>query len=267
MSNRKGQSLIVPGPNPTEWRWQRGSGPARQVFYEGKFSELEDIAYNELMDDFDSIIIRPKSNGVGGWYRMEAAQNGEDVTEDYEVDGSSLTQNTLTNLNVKARYLTAGYPEDSYASFFSKIAAEVRKLQSGQQTYDAMQTAVATIFADPLGVEFADDLYRYGDQFLNAQYCFRHTITVADRVFQQNAGSFEGVFDSTNRIFTEAQLRDEENIPDDFRLPQSIIDNNVSAEWLKMPSRTRYGLGHARTITLEYLFADSWSRLKYATVE
>ena len=265
MSKKKGQDFIKPYAYlPLEWRWTRGSGPAKQFFYEGSFSRCETQAY-ALMDEYDSIIIRPKNNGVGEWYRLEAAQNGEDVTEDYEVDGSSLTQNTLTNLNIKARYLDLGYPEESFASVFSKIAAEVKKVQQNQQTYDAMLAAVATIFDDPLGVEFADDLYRYGDQFLNAQYCFRHTITVADRVFFANAGSFEGIFDKTNRIFTEAQLRDEENIPEDFTLPPQIRDNTQPAEWLKMPSRTRYGLGHARTIVIEYLFADSWSRLKYGT--
>lgn len=262
MSSYKGNSLITPVGGPSEWRWQRGSGPARQVFYEGPFDVLEGIAYDTLMDEFDSIIIRPK-NGVGEWYRMEAAQNGEDVAEDYEVDGSSLTQNTLTNLNIKARYLALNYPEASFASVFSKIADEVRKKQSGQQTYDEMRTAVGTIFDDPLGYEFMDDLDRYGDQFLNSQYCFRRTITVADRVFINNNAFFADTFDNTNRIFTEAQLRATENVPNEFWLPKSIVDNSVSAEWLKMPSRTRYTIGHQRTIVREYLFADSWSRLKY----
>ena len=92
MSKKKGQDFIKPYAYlPLEWRWTRGSGPAKQFFYEGSFSRCETQAY-ALMDEYDSIIIRPKNNGVGEWYRLEAAQNGEDVTEDYEVDGFAVAE-------------------------------------------------------------------------------------------------------------------------------------------------------------------------------
>lgn len=247
----------------TEWKWTRGSGEAQQIFLRGSYSNLRFNHAPGIAEIYDSIVIRHVS---GEMYELIAAQSGDDISEIHDVDASNLTQNTLVNLRVKKQFTEAGVLEEEYVPIVVKIQGEVNKFRNGSQSYSAMTGAVSTIAGGrQCGFDLMDNLAKWGDQFLNAQYCYRHTIRIAERIFVGSNGLFGDIYANTHKIFTEEQLRSAENIPTGFALPQKVIDNSQPAQWLKQPSRNRYVVGQCREVVLEYLFADEWDEFKYTT--
>jgi hypothetical protein len=211
-------------------------------------------------------------------YRLEAAQTGDEITEIYDVHGANLSQSVLINLVLKSQFEAAGNPPGS-AVDFETIAAEIDRVVSaykadGSQTKAEMAAAIAALpsvlalsdAGDQLAQDLADHLIRHGDQFLQAQYSLVHTLILPERYYI-GGGDFSYVFSNTHRVFTESQLRDAEDIPGDFSLPKSIINNNVSAEWLKQPAHSSMTLYQKRQIVTEYLSADTWVPFLYATAQ
>jgi hypothetical protein len=260
MSVYKGDPTITyPVGEVETLTWNRGSGEAWQFFEKGPFGYVYDRLY-ELRTEFDSIHIRRIQ---GAMFSIEAARGGDDYTEIYEVNGSTLTQAVLQNLVMRQQFLDAGVAEADYSAMVSKIAMEVSKYKALQQDYATMTGAVSTIGGNrQIAFDLMDRIDRYGDQSLQAQYALTHTTCVSERFFELNGLSFNAVYDNTLRIHTETQLRAAEAVPPDFKLPQSILDPNVSAEWLKQPVTCRF-TNNKRELTTTYLFADHWLRLDY----
>ena len=257
MSQRKGWVQIPLSGDPAiqEINWTRSSGAAQSVFYEGSFEDMEARA-TELQEDYDSIRVS-RVRGKGGWCRVDAAQAGDAITEIHEVHGSSLTQDKIFNSIQKKLFTDGG--ED--ATTMAKIAVEVRKALSGGQTYSDMTGAVADIWNNSVAFDFADELFQYGEQFLNLQYSYEHTIVVAERIFAQTPSIIPGyanLFKYVNQIHTETQLRTAESIPASFALPPKVVDNSATAEWLKQAPTSSLTVGQKREIKVMYLFADKW---------
>jgi hypothetical protein len=269
MSVYKGNTSIDTDLKPVvRMQWRRGGGPAYEITMQGSLDRMEYEA-GQLVDQFDAIDIVQVQ---GDWFELRAAQQGDDVSEEHEVDGSNFTQSTLINLLVKQQFLavSASITDAQYNRIVSTILDEVNKKKAGSQTYVQMQTAINNMLAElslasvsELALELADDIDRHGDQFMQAQYVYRHSIVVAERVFKANGGSYAGIYNNTHRIFTEDQLRSAELIPLEFALPPKVLDNAQTAEWLKLPSRARIDR-LKRTLITEYAFADEWSRKRYA---
>lgn len=266
MSVYKGNTTIDIANRPiVRFSWRRGGGPANEIVMQGSFDRMYEQAL-ELSSDFDAIdIVQVK----GEWFELRAAQQGDDVAEDHDVDGSNFTQSTVMNLLVKSRFTALGVTDEQYNKIASTVNDEVNKKKAGNQTYDQMQTAINTVLAEmtlaaasEVSLALADDIDQNGEQFFQAQYVYRHTQTVAERIFRQNKGTYVGVYANTHRIFTEDQLRTAERIPVELSLPQKVIDG-TPAEWLKNPTRARIDR-LKRTLITEYLFADKFSRVRYA---
>lgn len=250
------------------WQWNRASGSAEQIFVSGSYNYLRNTVAPALVDDYDSIVIDQES---GDLYKLIAAQTGEETTEIFDIHGSNLSQSVLINLTMKERFLDLGVPENKYATLVSQINDEVAKKKSGGQNYAQMEAAILTLIeaivdlTQPLidlAGELMDRIDRHGDQFLQAQYSFQHTLILPERIYA-GGGDYAYVFANTHRIFTEPQMRDAESVPELFAIPKSILDNEVSAEWLKQPSHSSMTLFQKRHIVTEYLGADSWDRLTY----
>lgn len=264
-----GQTVRAP---VMRWEWKRSTGSIEQVFVCGGYNYLRNTVAPDLVDDYDSIVIEQMD---GEMYKLMAAQTGEEITEVYDIHGSNLSQSVLINLTMKEQFIALGIPEDKYANLVSQINDEVQKKKSNGQTYAQMEAAVLALvvslvdLTQPL-INLASDLMdridRHGDQFLQAQYSFQHTIILPERTYQ-GGGDFEYVFDNTHRIFTESQLRDAENVPGTFAIPNSILNNAIPAEWLKQPSHSSMTLNQKRQIVTEYLGADTWDRLTYKVAE
>jgi hypothetical protein len=275
MSIRKGQSLIpnqVDLPPVIEWTWTRSGGPTEQMFYSGPFDKLQNVIRNKgLKALYDSISIRQSS---GEWYRMECARVGDEVTDIHRLIGQDVSQNVAYSLTVRDQLVASSALIDgqvtntNFASYVSQIADEVRKKQSGQQTYLEMQAAIYNIFGGVANTpdfadDLADDLDRNGDQYIVSQYTYTRSVIVAERVYDANPGLFSDGMDNADRIFTEAQLRAEEDIPPNFRLPPSQLDNSQPSEWLKKPTDADLQVNQKRVITTKYVSADLWSRVRY----
>jgi hypothetical protein len=268
VSQYKGDRVIKPFNQPGDagvemFTWNRGGGQSIQKFWMGNWNETL-ARLGLLQRDWDSITIRREK---GGMFRLDAAQSGDDYTEIHEVTGTNLMQSKLFSLVLKQKFVTAGVPAATALTIISKIANEVRKYQNQQQTYAEMQAAVAATVssysgAATLASSLMDDLDRNGEQFLQVQYVYTHTVSVAERVFQANAASFQGVYDNVERVHSESQVFNYENIPAEFYLPQRVLDG-APAEWLKQPPRAVLTSGQRRELTVTYLFADEWSRLYY----
>lgn len=270
MSLRRGW-ISIPLPNSSapisEWRWTRQSGTTRSLWREGPFNSL--LAQTEgLKLQYDSIVISRK---IGNWFRLEAAQADDNISELFEVIGSNLMQSKIFGLVLRARFRTAGFAgsEDELSEKISSIAASVNNYKTGQGvTYASMVSEVTALFpaGDQLTIalRLMDDLDRNGDSFLTAQYAFRHTISLSERAFLENGSSlFSGLYDATDMVFTEDELRAVEFVPNEFIMPKKVIDNSQPQVWLKQPSHAVF-TNNRRTVVLDYLGADEWSDLHYA---
>ena len=261
-----------------QYEWRRTGGPAVQIFREGSYATLADMVPT-LQASYDSISIKQKTGG--GWYRMECAQNGDGITEIHEVSGSNLSQ--AKNLSSPLRDLakSMGIPEDlvhldndKVGIFLVNVAGAVNAMYTSNLTspYEVTLKLVKDLIIQYGGTEidgFSAKLIRelsFGKEYLQTQYTYRHTVVCAERYFSDvvNAAYFQNAYKDVHKIFTEAQLRTAELIPDAFPLPPQISDNTKPAEWLKEPSHSELTYNQKRTITSEYTFADIWSRLLYA---
>lgn len=265
----------------TQWKWNRGGGPALSIFAEGSFPDMY-AAASRLTGNYDSISISRKQ---GDWFHLEAAQNGDTITEIHEVHGTSLSQSIMTNPVLKSQLIssTAGTAspivDDStdigsstlgFSVVVAKIRAAVNKFLTDQD-YNTMKKSVETACggASPAPLvarQIMDRMCRGIDYFYNVQYTYTHTIIVAERVFIANNGTFEGAYDDVLKVFTEGQLRRSwndggESIPDEFRLPKTI--NGVDGEFLKLSASINLTSGQKRTIVSNYQFADYIDRLMY----
>lgn len=242
----------------TELHWTRGGGESLQKFIEGKWSKVySDLQFAKA--DWDSAVITRK----GDWWRLELSQNGDTLTDIHEIQGSNLMQSKVYNTVLKAQFTALAMDE----SHISRIAAEVQKYKTGAQSYAEMASAVATIGNNnAVAFDLMDDLDRNGDQFLQVQYCYRHSVIMSERFFNSNSETFWGIYDNVSRIFTEDALYDVEVIPEEFALPQRVLDGDP-AEWLKQPPHANHTSGQRRELVNEYIFADEWSRLYYAEAE
>lgn len=270
MSVFKGVPRIDVDDRPImRWQWRRGGGPANEIVMQGRYDELLEEA-ERLSDTFDAIdITRVK----GTMFELRAAQQGDDVSEDHDVDGSNFTQSTLVNLNVRKTFTDAGLTDDGiYSEIVARISTEVSKFKSGQQSFSQMEDEVSTIMVEKgletpeaftAALDLAEDLSLNGDQFLQAQYVYRRTLVLAERIYRANFEGYAAIFADTHRIFTEAQMRDAENIAADIPLPPSVVDPSQSLEWLKCPTKSRVDR-IKRIIVKEYMGADIWSRTRYA---
>ena len=160
-----------------------------------------------------------------------------------------------------------GNTPTTYAGIVSRIADEVAKKKSGQQSYAEMRTNVSGIMSivtvPDIGFTLMDHLDRNGDQYLAEQYVFRHTVIAPDRYM----GNLSYIFNNTHRVFTESGMRDAEfmdTYAPDFPLPPSTLNNSQPGLWLKQPVTFATTAGQRRQGVYEYLFADDWSALLYA---
>jgi hypothetical protein len=285
MSAIKGWRVISPvtSPNlgnPDSFKWTRTGGAAISYTYSnGPFADLFAIGA-DLSTDYDSIDI--VKNGEGNTYKLVAAQNGDEVNETHEVNGSHVTQNRIDNLKlmqmVGALISTAFYgsqsAEDKAAALIIRpVLAEIiryaNKVKADQSSYS---TALDDLFvrlldltghdlaAEPLIEQIMQDLITRGDQFLQASYTYRHTYVYADRIY--NRAAHPEIFQKVNYVYTEAKMRTAESIPNDFYIPQSILPNSGGvakpAYWLKMAPTASLTFGQKRVVSIIYQFADEW---------
>jgi hypothetical protein len=266
MSQRKGSAFILP-PVTTQGvdvlTWRRGQGEARQVFGEGNWTTVYKLLQT-WKTDFDNITITRKG-GAGTYFRIEAAQGGDDISETYEVHGSSLTQAILANLKVQNAFLSAGATDEAE---YTQIAAEITQLVNGFKSgsiteFSTLSERVQEVFPNQAAEDLMFYLLKLGDSFLCAQYTFTHTTCISERLFNQNSLSFAGVYDRVQQIHSSALLQQYENIPAEFVLPPKVSDNASGAEWLKQPPQCNQTSGGKREVVSAYLFADEWSRVPY----
>lgn len=280
-SNKAGVPLPVDWRLITQWKWNRGGGPALSISAEGSFPDMF-AAASRLTGNYDSINISRKQ---GDWFRLEAAQNGDTITEIHEVHGTSLSQNIMTNPVLKSQLIsstsgTASPIIDDSADIgasalgFSVVVAKIRAAVNKflvDQDYTSMKKAVENACggASPAPLvarQIMDRMCRGVDYFFNVQYTYTHTIIVAERIFIANNGTFEGAYDDILNVFTEEKLRRSwndggEGIPDEFRLPKG--SNGAAGEYLKLSASINLTTGQKRTIVSNYQFADSIDRLLY----
>ena len=72
---------------------------------------------------------------------------------------------------------------------------------------------------------------------------------------------------NTNRVFTEAQMREAESIPDTVDLTDG---KGNRFEWLKLPADSRFVTHQGRhgfQFTILYEASEKWDRTKYREVE
>lgn len=268
MSLRRGQ-ISIPLPNEAApvslWKWQRGAGASKSLWREGAYANLM-AQVPTLQESYDSITITRK---IGAWFRLEAAQADDNLTEVFEVLGSHLSQSKLFNLRLREQFIAAGLTSPSES--ISKVAAAVQRYKSeGTGSAADYQRMVATVTAEfaagaqlDLALRFMDDLDQNGDTTVVSQYSFQRSISMSERAYLENGSTlFSGIYRYTDQIFTEAELRFEEAIPDEFPLPPSVLNNNAPALWLKQPTKCTQ-TNNRRTVTTEYLFADEWSTLYF----
>lgn len=258
----------------SEWRWTRNQGESESVFEVGTADYLRNVRAPELMLDYDSITIRP-DNGGGDMFRLDAARTGQEWQDLHEVQGSNLTQSVLINRVMKAKFLAAGIPEGKYIQLVSDIAQKVAQRRGTEQAYTQMYDQVIQLYdavvngeINQAGIDVCGLLLNHldlnTDHYLAEQYVYRHSWVIPDRSYDGDLGY---IYNNTHRVFTESQLRSDENIPGFYSLPASTINNN-GALWLKQPvSDCLDGVSLRRSITIEFLAADDWSALLYKNKE
>ena len=284
---KPGGSLVVPSHYQLirTWRWQRSGGPSIQTEYRGNFPDLYKKAH-QIQPDFDSLEIQKIS---GDMYLLSAAQAGDEITEIFDVQGSSLSQSVMINPIIKARMLAESGgviidDEDAigtgggygYSQVVAEIRAAVNKFLNGtDHDYDQMvadvQQACGSVPAPAAAMELMDLLARGTNHFMNAQYTFSHTINIAERIFLASSDYFAGAYENTCRIFTEAQLRLDwfaggESIPAEFPMPTKTTTTEP-AEYLKLYAGCNIVTGQKRSIVSQYQSADRISRALYAEAE
>lgn len=255
MSVYKGNAVLSPTAKAPVMsvRWTRANGLSERVRHEGSFNFLRYQILPQLAPFYDSIEI---NHDHGDWYVLEAATVGDEIIERYEIAGSNLSQSVLVNPTFRKRFLAKGYQESLYAKIVSDIATEVDKKKRGDQTYQGMKDAIDTFFDDVLGDDFADAMLKTGDQFLQAQYVFSHSLSMAARVYEFGGNPYPNMFEKTDWIFTLAQMRNAESVPGNFTIP------NV-AEWLKQAVSSSRIEGQRWELSVAYLGADKWERAYY----
>jgi hypothetical protein len=240
-------------------------GESEQIVHEGSYNYLRNTLAPQLMNEFDSIAINQK---VGEVYRLEAARATDEIAESHELTTSSLTQTLQSSLVLQRRFQDAGVPLDKIAVIISKVADAVRKFQAGTLSYAALQNTIIEVSelrtpdVEALVRALADELDRTGEQFLNSQFTYHHRLSITERLFASYSGN---TYENLMRIHTESQMRDAEEIPDGFELPQLSSGDNGPMEWLKVACTNRLA-GLRREISVCYLGADKWSRLRYLAV-
>lgn len=250
------------------YEWRRTGGPTVQIAREGSYVSLMAMV-PELKLSYDAISIKQKQSG--GWFRLEAAQNADGITDIHEVTGSNLSQAKGLNQNIRGNFpsLTSG----AIDKIIAKVKAEVLKVQQSTED-DAVDVAwenvkrAIELQGGVTSLEYCADLVREfsnGSEFLNTQYTYRHTVVCAERYFSDvaNTSVFADAYKYVHQIFTEDQLRTAELIPATFVFPPQVSDGAKKGEWLKEPSHCELTYNQKRTITSEYTFADSWSRILY----
>ncbi len=262
-------------PPWTSFAWTRERGSSFQFWRKGPQADLLALLPG-LQVQYDSVKIDQIS---GGYYQLVAAQVDDQVNKKQEITGSNKNLSKLVSLKLFDDFVALGCPADDPAGpqftasgLISKIAAAVNKHKNDPvaYTYAKMQGDVQT-FATQIGGagsvslawRFMNDLDQNGDNALSSQYEFTTTLSMSERAFQ--AGGFTDfidIFQFTDEVFTEGQMRAEEQIPDDANLPQQIVDETQSAFWLKLPTHSIIEQNR-RTVTLSYLHADVWSNLYY----
>ena len=257
-------------PPVTRWSWRRGSGESQQVFIKGSWAHVRAEA-EKMKVTYDVLEINPIS---GGMFQLDAAQTGDVYDETHDTDSVNKSVDKLSSLVMRAQFIALGATTAKYPEFVSRIADKVQAKKTGEQTYSQIETGVRDMVLElfpslgtpvPLqdkAVELLRDLDQDGPFFLGAEFVYRRTISVAERVFIANNGSFAGVYTNTHRVFSESDLRTTEEIPDDFWLPRSL-STDAPAQWLKLPPKCRMTVGHRREVVKEYLSADSWPSLYF----
>ena len=250
----------------THLTWTRAGGEARQVWYKGTF----DYCYAKLQAnkaDFDSASI--SQEGQGTMYKLELAQAGDDITEVHDVGGSDLMQAKIANLYLQQQIIadaSADAPPvtvDSINVLLAAIAQVVNDFKSnGNKTTAELETAIQLLTTSPKAIDLAYELLLLGDNFLQSQYTYVHTITVAERIYEAGEYDEGPIYADVGKIFTEQQMINAEDIPENFGLPPKVLDGEP-AEWLKRAPHSVLTTGQKRMFTIPYLFADSWSRLDY----
>lgn len=269
MSQVKGdRSINGSTPPPIDVvRWKRGDGDAQQVWAKGSWAFVTQ-RLQQWKIEFDAITIS-RDRGEGTFFKIEAAQGGDDVTEIFEITGSNLTQSVLLSLVMRKKFIDVGILPANYVKTVSDIVREVNKFKGDGQSYADMRTNVSGIMSlatsPDIGFELQEYLCKAGDAFLNGQYAFHHTTSVSERIFNLNNGSFANAYDNAFRIHSAAQVYNFEGVPPEFVLPPQILDNSQPAEWLKLMPNCNLTTGGKRSLVNQYLFADEWSRLVYAT--
>lgn len=273
MSVAKGNTQIpYTGLAPVDgYSWSRTAGPAVKIWYKGTYAAMM-AKVPTLQVDFDTIDIT-RINGQGEFWRLDAAQVGDTIQHIYEVNGSDLTQPRSQNLKLLKTFTDAGLTGKEISTVANCVegwrsgifGTDYKQLES--KIFDALFAAGADpSFISTTAMDFADDLIRGGDNFLQSQFTFKHSIVCAERIWAANAGDFANVFEDTGKIHEETDMRTAEAIPASFILPKSISQPTQPAVWLKRPPRVELTYNQKRTLTVEYLCADQWSSLYYEHV-
>lgn len=268
----KGWRVIPPDADfPEAFRWTRTSGPALSIACKGPFNEMYNLGQT-LTEDFDSIeIVR---EGEGTMYRLTAAQNGDEIQEVHEVSGSHFTQPVRSNLRIRNNFTSYGVLEVDQV--IASTLTHVTNVQNGKTKYDkailliddvlsetgVMAVGGNTSAAGQLIRELFDHYLTYGDNFLQVQYTYRHTLIFAERIFKNY--DTDAIYENVEKIHTETQLRNAEQIPTNFYLPKQVTDNTKTAQWLKQAPSVALTYGQKRSLAIDYLFADEISTMLYA---
>lgn len=259
----KGWRVIpIDGAAPVDsFRWTRSNGPQISIKHQGSFSQLYEIGA-QLSDQFDEIEIF-RERGVGDWFNLIARQNADEIVETHERISSETNYSILTSPVLFDRFAQYGGATDAQIEQALSVIKAKTETITDQASYDAALTAgidactlIGLTGADALVAEVIKRL-QLGNQFyLVPIYTYRHTYTMADRLF--DGSLIPNLDENVGKIFTTAQLYTAESIPPDFPLP--------TGEWLKNGPSAALQVGQKRQVSVSYIFADTWSRLTYAEI-
>lgn len=248
----------TPETNPTthsDLEWSRDSGWSNIFIKEGlRENLLAEIP--GLQVGYDRI--RLSKLGNGPVHRLEAtsgtSNDGSDqIVDTHELLGEDLTQSVLIN-PVLLDHLSAGI-----IAAVSQIAEKYQRGEygddgSGLTAYSSAASDVSTVSSNNShAFVLFDDLIQQKDSFLNSRFVYRRTRTV------NRGNSLALAYANVNKVFSAAQLINDENIPS----PESSDISNIGGEWLKRAPQRINAFGQKTQISYEYVWATVWQRSYY----
>lgn len=169
-------------------------------------------------------------------------------------DDSVNTDELLTNQESQSILLSPTLAALIPVSVMSVITAQHEKVSVGQTTYSAATgeitaACLAASISNANALAVFDDLIRGRINYYTDSHIYRRTLTVS------SLSAIVAAFTNANMIHTTAQMRNAENTPNGFPLPDGL--------WRKLKPTVIAALRQRTQITYSYEWALDWPALYY----